>query len=655
MNEAGRVREIHIAGFLDRVKALSEKSPDSSLLFLLGSGASRQSGIKTGGEMVADWLEMVRKEDPAHESIPRDEWASAARLEIPTFDRTDPAASYPDLFARAFQGRRKEGFDYLEAEIAGRGPSFGYSVLAQIVATTKHKVVVTTNFDNLVIDALSMYTNATPLVCGHESLAGFIRHRPTRPQIVKVHRDLFYAPRNTSEELGRLPEEFAKAIAQLFTAHVPVVIGYGANDGSLMGVLGDLKAGSLPQGVYWCYVSGGPKPRQSVLDLIVRHNGWLVPISGFDELMIRLQNALELEPLDEFLKRRGDERAQHYKERRDALGRELTEASKPGFPTGATASSAAAREQSNEALQALQAVIKRKHVRRTAAQWDSLAKLEADPVKQAQIYEDGLRALPRTAWMAEYAALFFEKSAATWPRASELHERALALAEGDSSILGNYALFLTQRHDYETAETLYKRVVDADPTNASNLNNYAFFLTTIRHDHDAAEAFYRRALAADSTHAYTLGNYANFLADVRHDHDAAEAIYKRAVDADPADADTLGNYARLLLTMGREEEGLAAVKRTMMLLNPGSPVEAECCMYLYCCGPAGERSETLRRLRALIDGGLRTGDWDFSGVIERAALVRHPETGWLSKLANVLSGESRPATLDDWAAWRNAG
>lgn len=230
---SGNPREIHIRGFLDRVKTLTDGSIDSSLLFLLGSGASRQSGIKTGGEMVADWLEMLRKEDPDHETVREGRWATAARLEIPRFDPSDPAASYPQIFARAFRGRRKAGFDYLEAEVAGREPSFGYSVLAQILASTKHKVVVTTNFDNLVVQALSIYTTTTAVVCGHESLAGFVRHHPTRPQVVRVHQDLFYAPRHAAGEVGVLPDEFASALRELFRTNIPVVIGYGGNDGVL--------------------------------------------------------------------------------------------------------------------------------------------------------------------------------------------------------------------------------------------------------------------------------------------------------------------------------------------------------------------------------------------------------------------------------------
>ena len=65
-------------------------------------------------------------------------------------DSCNNAAFHPQVFARAYRGRRSDGFDYLEAEGAEKDPSFGYSVLAQVLASTKHKVVVTTNYDNLV-------------------------------------------------------------------------------------------------------------------------------------------------------------------------------------------------------------------------------------------------------------------------------------------------------------------------------------------------------------------------------------------------------------------------------------------------------------------------------------------------------------------------
>jgi len=48
---------------------------------------------------------------------------------------------------------------------------------------------------------------------------------------------------------------------------------------------------------------------------------------------------------------------------------------------------------------------------------------------------------------------------------------------------------------------------------------------------------------------------------------------------------------------------------------------------------------------------VRTGVWDFSGVIAQATKMRHPESEWLPKLAVVLAGTAEPATLDAWAAW----
>jgi hypothetical protein len=69
-------------------------------------------------------------------------------------------------------------------------------VLAQIMADKQHKAAVTTNFDNLLADALAVYTRALPLVCGHESLTGFIRPNLQRPLIAKIHRDLLLNPKN---------------------------------------------------------------------------------------------------------------------------------------------------------------------------------------------------------------------------------------------------------------------------------------------------------------------------------------------------------------------------------------------------------------------------------------------------------------------------
>ena len=86
----------------------------------------------------------------------------------------------------------------------GAEPSFGYSVLAQILVKTRHSIVITTNFDDLVADALSMFAHKHPLVCGHESLTGFIRSQMRRPLVAKVHRDFPLHPRMIQPEFRSL-------------------------------------------------------------------------------------------------------------------------------------------------------------------------------------------------------------------------------------------------------------------------------------------------------------------------------------------------------------------------------------------------------------------------------------------------------------------
>ena len=56
----------------------------------------------------------------------------------------------------------------------------------------RNNLVITTNFDSLVEDALFMYTSSKPLVINHELLADYAGDpNISRPIIAKVHRGIF--------------------------------------------------------------------------------------------------------------------------------------------------------------------------------------------------------------------------------------------------------------------------------------------------------------------------------------------------------------------------------------------------------------------------------------------------------------------------------
>ena len=144
-------------GFLDHFISIDKRMQDRSFAFILGSGASRPSGIPTGDELVHTWIaELHQRLDLQPETRPVDTWATPENIGISGFDYKHAATFYPQIFERRFGDDPEEGYAHLEAIMESKEPSFGYSVLAQILTKTRHRVIITTNFDNLVADALSI-------------------------------------------------------------------------------------------------------------------------------------------------------------------------------------------------------------------------------------------------------------------------------------------------------------------------------------------------------------------------------------------------------------------------------------------------------------------------------------------------------------------
>src|SRR5262245_20503440 len=159
---------ITIDGFLNEFKQRHDTLRDSRpFCWILGSGASVQSKIPAGKYLATQWLEDLHKrKDPKR---PIQDWATEENLGIKGFDYPRRASFYSQIYQKRFEKDKDAGYAYLESYMDQAEPSFGYSVLAQIMAKTPHKVAITTNFDNLIAYALSIYAYPAPLVVGHES------------------------------------------------------------------------------------------------------------------------------------------------------------------------------------------------------------------------------------------------------------------------------------------------------------------------------------------------------------------------------------------------------------------------------------------------------------------------------------------------------
>ncbi len=643
---------------------------EASFAFFLGAGCSISSGIPGAATLVETWLPEFHRRVTGGK-IPYQEWLAA---EFPQHKPDNPGASYAKVMRRLFRfpaQRQRE----TERICLGKDPGFGYTVLAKLITQescgTRCNFILTTNFDDMVADALYLHTRQKPLVIIHDSLMGFAETGRTRPLVIKLHGDALLEPKHVEEETFELDPKMCDVLADLLTRRGLIFVGYGGNDRSVYSFLKQLPLETLTWGVYW--INDQIPDNDFGIWLQSRPRAIWVKHLRFDELMLLMRAEFGLAHPEE---RRFQDLMKTYFETFQKL--EEGVAAKPESPDKRALTSAvekAAEEFTDWWAVQLAAdkfemsdpdkadAIYRQGLEKfpTSHQLignyaNFLADVRKDFDQAESCYKRALDADPNDADYLNNYADFLETNRRDFDQAEAFYKRALEADPNHANNLGNYAIFLWERRqDFEQAESCYKRALESDPNHALQLGNYAKFLADVREDFDQAESFYKRALQADPNHANNLGNYALFLQNVRKNFDQAEAFYKRACEADPNHSVNLGNYAGLLLSRGEREKGMSNLQKALSLANPNSqaPQFLECHFYRLANGPAEQKAEALRELHKLLVQGVRSPGWDLSWNIERAEKDGHPNVALLKALAAVIADGADPATLDQFKEWRN--
>jgi len=218
--------------------------------FFLGAGASRQSGIPVAGEMIRHFKEQItaqgcpaelKTEDDKTKWLTEQEWFKADGSEYcKCFEKFEPKEI----------GRQR----YIESIIEKREPSFGYVVLANLMAGNHINTIITTNFDDLVYSACTTFTGIRPIVYAYGVLASEMRLTAHRPKILKLHGDYLYsALKNTGTELNNQDSNMARQLRQVLSEYGLIVVGYSGGDKSIMDILSDI---SDRNDLYWCVRRG---------------------------------------------------------------------------------------------------------------------------------------------------------------------------------------------------------------------------------------------------------------------------------------------------------------------------------------------------------------------------------------------------------------
>jgi Tfp pilus assembly protein PilF len=448
------LRKIAPDEFARRLKGTTQEA-DKRFAFFLGAGCSVSSGVVDAAGLVRDeWLPRLR-DLRAPKRADLDAWAKG---EFVGWDPKKAAVFYGPVLEALFlqaEERQRE----IERLCDGKFPGFGYATLANLVTfeAGRFNVVLTTNFDDLVADALYLFTSARPLVIQHESLANYIRPTRTRPLVVKLHGDHRLSPQNTTAETRTLKEQIEAHVHTLLHDRGLIFMGYGGNDEGIATMLEALPAEALPLGVFW---TSGREPKGRLRSWLETRDAIWIETERFDDLMLLIRDVFDL-PHPE--RRRFEEVFEKYKATYDTLSGRIV-----ALP---------------------------------------------DTAPDASVLKDAVKRTDESFpdwWAVEVAASRVENTDPD--RADGIYRAGIGQFPTSAPLLHNYAIFLqTVPKDYEQAEAYFQKSLAVDRDNEFTLGNYALFLEKIRKDYEKAEIYYRKAVKAYMSNLNSVGNYAGFL------------------------------------------------------------------------------------------------------------------------------------------------
>ena len=551
--------------------------------FILGSGASVESGIPMGGTLEYRWMNCLMGEESDRETPAKDrgetlecaenlsdelqydfnevveEWKKARKAGRNTL----PSEYYFDIYKLRFYGDELNGDRYLENIMESAEPSFGYHTLAQLLTDEyNNNMVITTNFDSLAEDALFLYTGKKPLIINHEFEAGFIRDQSIRrPIIAKLHRGLFFKPFNNPADTTGLSGDWEDILRQIFYRYIPVVIGYGGGDRSFMEFL--LREQNLIPKIYWCYVNRYGLPDERIRDLIRKKNeGFFVRTDGFDHIMLTMGGKMFFSKIstnatETYLRKRTEERISRYNEQYQKLSE-------------AKADSKELKSEVKEFSKNEEKDREERKKNTSLTEWDYIR--EGNAYSNNKEYEKALEAYKRAAGINSSQAGAYlgcgnaHQRMGEYEKALEAYAKALELDPEYVYAYNGRGNAYKALGEYEKAVSDYDRVLELDPEYVHAYNGRGNTYQALG-EYEKAVSDYDKALGLDPK--YVTGYYNRGLAyQAMGKYEEALADYSKALELDPKYEYAYNNRGNTYDSMGDYEKAIEDYTQAIQI-NPG--------------------------------------------------------------------------------------
>jgi hypothetical protein len=206
---------------------------------LLGSGISRSAGIPTGWEIVLDLIhELAAGAGEPCEPGSEEAWYVERFGSKPTYDRLlDEVTGFKVERAQLLAS-------YIEPTADGRAegtkvPQEAHRAIARLVREGYIRVIITTNFDQLLEEALRAESIVPRVVSTPEAVEQALPLTQERCTIIKVHGDYTSGElKNTTEELAEYDARLNRLLERVFGDFGLIVCGWsGEWDRALRAVL----------------------------------------------------------------------------------------------------------------------------------------------------------------------------------------------------------------------------------------------------------------------------------------------------------------------------------------------------------------------------------------------------------------------------------
>lgn len=256
---------------------------------LIGSGLSRSAGIPTGWEVT---LDLIRRFALAQGESDKQDWATWYRSKF----ATEP--NYSDLVADLGPSpleRRAVLHSYIEPtskdlEDGRKVPTRAHFAIADLVRDGYVRVILTTNFDRLLENALRDRGVEPTVIDSVDALQGAEPLAHTSCYLVKLHGDYKDARiRNTETELAQYPQEYDALLNRIFDEHGLVVCGWSGDwDEALVRAI--MRNPSRRYSLFW---AARGQPGDDAQAIVAHRRGHVIPISDGDDFLSKLRNQVQ--------------------------------------------------------------------------------------------------------------------------------------------------------------------------------------------------------------------------------------------------------------------------------------------------------------------------------------------------------------------------